>query len=263
MEQYSDFINLLYFYFQQYTSISYNDLTYSERKEWPGWIGIDIKFEMFVTKQRPIADIEIGHIYADTNNILHSPDIVYVCTNDRKSIYSLLEALLYKLSVLHIDYKKYSVFQCKEDKVSTIPEINEFSDCKISYNMFYENIGRYYEQCCILQKNIYDINHNPLYNIFFEFNEKYKSLLMIKEYLKRDYQKNYPLIKLCKGSIKILLYEKEIFRNMYNSMIFQRYTNNFNYIYKIAPVLQKNDMKYYEEIIRWHKTIFPQIKFNL
>ena len=263
MEQYSNFINLLYFYFQQYGSMSYDDLTYEERKEWPGWIGIDIKFEMFVTKRRIVNNIEISHIYADTNNILHSPDIVYVCTNDRKNVFCLLEELLYKLSVLHTDYKKHSVLQCKDDRISAIPEINEFSDCQVSYNIFYENVGRYYNQCNVLRKDLYNTNHNLLYNIFFEFNEKYKSLLIIKEYLKHNYQKNYPLIKLCKGSMKILLYEKEIFRSMYNSMILQRYTNNFNYIYKIAPVLQKKDMKHYEEIICWHKTIFPQIKFNL
>lgn len=254
MDLYTDFLILLYRHLYKYKLLNYNNLSLNEKVIWPKWIGVDIKIKLIEIPYNKTPNILKGWLYKDNNNILHSVLTIIIYVNNTVSLFDTLNQLVFDLYICYNKPIKYTK-DCPE-RASTFPEINEFSDCKMSYDMFFNKIGQYYKQCCALRGDA--CAERDLYEIFFEFNKKYRSLLIIKEYLKsHNYKKNYHEILAAKDGLQIIKFEKQIFRSMYNSIIKNKNTNNFNFCSEEAVSNGRcKKEKYHLHYSHWISTIF-------
>lgn len=255
MDAYSDFICLIYKYLYKYKLLQYNKLITDEMNIWPKWIGIDITIKLLsASYSTNHCKIKNDFLYKDNNNILHSAETIVIYADDNVSLFDLIEKFMIDLYMYHVKPIQYGKNIMK--KISTVPEINEFSDCGISYCMFLNNISQYYKQCCILKNNINA--EKDLYEIFFEFSEKYRSLLIIKEYLKKHgYKKNYSDILAAKDGLQIIKLEKQIFLSMYNILIKNKIIDKFNFCgEETVPKERSNKEKYHQHFAHWCRTVF-------
>ena len=82
--------------------------------------------------------------------------------------------------------------------------------------------------------------------------------IKIKEYLKsHNYRKNYHEILAAKDGLQIIKFEKQIFLSMYNSIIKNKNTNNFNFCGEEAVSNGRGKKeKYHLHYSHWISTIF-------